>query len=154
MPEKGNLSNKTCPVDGADHFGVLNVLSTRLDALQQHREDPYEARESVNTAFFSHYFLQISVSRVPNFSVAARLLSADIGGFGGLVPSISARPDPCPQGIVDGTPGSPRPTERLIENKKQVVVGTLTPRSGCCCGRDFDPPAQTDATVDGTMTPR
>ena len=74
-----------------------------------------------------------------NFSVATRLLSTDIGGFGGLAPLISARLDPCLQGIVDGTLGSPRPAE-LAESKLPVpkrhgnlnwmvnVVGTVTPR--------------------------
>ena len=102
--------NKTCPVDPAGHFDVSYVPSPRLCAIWRDREAPYEARKTVNNRvllFFSEYLFRVS-----NFSVATRLLGTDIGGFGGQAPLISARLDPCTQGIVDGTPGSPRPTKR------------------------------------------
>ena len=80
--------------------------------------------------FFYFSFNSIVILRVKLFrGDTCSVLSTDIGGFGGLEPLIPARLDPCSQGIVDGTLGSPRPTE-LPENWNWMVnvVGTVTPR--------------------------
>ena len=78
------------------------------------------------------------------------MLSTDIGGFGGLEPLISARLDPWGQGTVDGTLGSPRPTEpgilTFIRGRKFLLlrsnfsVATVISRIPLDRGRDFDPP--------------
>ena len=88
MPEKQNSANKSCPVDLAGLFGAPYVPSHRRDP-RQCRRPTYEARETIN---FEISFRVLY--RVSNFSVATLPLSTDIGGFGGQVPLIAARPDP------------------------------------------------------------
>ena len=52
VPEIRNTSNRICPVDLAGHFGMPYVLSPRRTAPRTAPEDPYEARERINTELF------------------------------------------------------------------------------------------------------
>ena len=124
--------------DSGDSVGPPARPPDPLGAKLFDRHSCYEARESVNNADFSVFLSFNHLFECQTFPWRHYRFSTDIGGFGGLVPLIPARPDPHYRGKLDGTLGSPRPAELCVWD----------------CGWDFDPPVRADATVVGTLTPR